>query len=107
MDEIEFSDEEIEAATRWHGGSSSMLYAVASTGALRRGTIRPYDDEGRPLTNEEWMIELAQKLEQEARSAAKDAKSQAKKARGKERSELTHEREALLSIAEQARQAAR
>jgi hypothetical protein len=107
MREIEFDDEEIDAATSWHGGGSSMLYAVSSTGALRRGTIRPHDEEGHPLTNEEWMRRLAEKLEGEAEDAAKDAKAQARKAKGREREELLREYDALLSIAYKAQSAQR
>lgn len=44
------TDAERTFATDWHGGQGSMLYAVASTGALSRGTVRPYGTE----TDDEW-----------------------------------------------------
>lgn len=41
-----------------------MLYAVSSTGALSRGTIRPAGDDG-PMSDPEWSDYLAWKLERE------------------------------------------
>jgi len=104
--EIEFDDEEIDVATSWHGGGSSMLYAIASTGVLRRGTVRPYD-EGRPLTDKEWMRHLAEKLAWEAEDAAKEAKAWARKAKGREREELLRDHDVLLGIADKAQSAQR
>ena len=101
-DSILFDDEELEAASHWYGGQGSMLYAITSTGALSRGSIRPRHDDGTPMTDEEWMSDLAQQLEWEADQAAKDARKQSKKARGKERKELLADEEALLSIAAKA-----
>jgi len=98
-DEIDFDDEELDAASHWHGGQSSMLYAIMSTGALSRGTIRPRHAEGGSMTDEEWMIDLAERLESEAEDAAGDAAKQAKKAKGDEKKELLADREGLLGIA--------
>jgi hypothetical protein len=103
-DEIDFDDEELAAASHWHGGQGSMLYAVSSTGALRRGTIRPRHEEGGSMTDEEWMIDLAERLEGEAESAARDAAKQAKKAKGTDRAELRTDREGLRGIAFKAAQ---
>jgi len=103
-DPILFDDDEVEAASHWYGGQGSMLYAVTSTGALSRGTIRPrHEDEDRtPMTNEEWMAYLASALESEASEAARDAAAQAKKSKGRERAELKKDEQALLSIAAKA-----
>ena len=101
---IDFDEEEIEAASHWYGGQGSMLYAIVSTGALRRGTIRPRSDEGGLMTDEEWIADLAERLEGEAEDAAKDAAKQAKKAKGDEKKELLADREGLLSIAYKAKQ---
>lgn len=101
-DAIIFDDEELEAASHWYGGQGSMLYAITSTGALSRGTHRPRNDDGEPMTDEEWMAYLAVKLEVEAEEAARDAKKLAKKARGREKQELLADEEALLSIAHKA-----
>lgn len=98
-DEIIFDDDEIDAASHWYGGQGSMLYAIVSTGSLRRGTIRPRHDEGRPMTDEEWMIDLAERLEGEAESSARDAAKQAKRAKGDEKKELLADRDGLRSIA--------
>ena len=96
---IDFDDEEIEAAGHWHGGQNSMLYAITSTGALSRGTIRPRHHEGGLMTDEEWIVDLAERLESEAEQSARDAAKQAKKAKGDEKKELLADREGLLSIA--------
>lgn len=107
-DAIIFDDDEIEAASHWHGGQSSMLYAVTSTGALSRGTHRPYnDDEGRPMTDEEWMTDLAERLAREAEEAARDASKQAKKAKGREKRELLADANALLNMVDKIRDAIR
>jgi len=96
---IDFDEEEIDAAGHWYGGQGSMLYAILSTGALSRGTIRPRNHDGSPMTDEEWMIDLAERLESEAEDAARDAKKQAKKAKGETRAELKKDIEGLSSIA--------
>lgn len=100
---IDFNDEEIEAAGHWYGGQGSMLYAITSTGALKRGTIRPRHDDGTPMTDEEWIVDLAERLESEAEEAARDAATQAKKAKGSERKELLADRDGLRGIAFKAR----
>jgi len=101
-DEILFDDDELEAASSWYGGQGSMLYAISSTGALKRGTIRPRHRDGSPMTEDEWMADLAGRLAREADEAAVDARGQAKKARGKERSALLADAKALSSIAAKA-----
>lgn len=80
---IELDAEEIHAAMSWHGGQSSMLYAVASTGALSLGSIRPSEYLGdmppyrRPLTDLEWKRDLVTRLESEASSDAETARERA------------------------------
>ena len=98
-DAILFDDEELDAASHWFGGQGSMLYAIVSTGALSRGTIRPRNEDGSPMTDEEWMADLAGRLEVEAEEAARDARKMAKKARGREREELLADEDGLRSIA--------
>jgi hypothetical protein len=106
-DAIFFDDEELEAASHWYSGSGSMLYAITSTGSLSRGTIRPRNDDGEPMTDEEWMAHLAAKLELEAEEAARDARKQAKSAKGKDRKELLADAAALSSIAMRVARSAR
>ncbi len=57
-----------EIAEGWHGGQSSMLYAILSTGDLTTGSIRPstYDENNelglpiwRQMTDNEWLGDLA------------------------------------------------
>ena len=107
VDEIDFDSEELSAAEHWHDGHSSMLYAISSTGSLKRGSRRPCWEDGSPMSDEEWMSDLAARLEIEASQAAEDAGKQAKKARGSEREELLNEQEALISIADKAERAQR
>lgn len=76
-DHIDLEPEEIAAAHAWHGGMGSMLYAAASTGALSRGMIRPRRDDGSHMTDLEWIVSLAERLESEASCAADDARERA------------------------------
>lgn len=97
MDRIEFEPEELAAAEQWHGGQSSMLYAIASTGALSRGSerFRPHVDcgcnhgwetpsepcrkcRGAKMTDAQWLAHLAGKLESEAEECAENARERAK-----------------------------
>jgi len=96
---IDFDEEEIDAAGHWYGGQGSMLYAITSTGSLRRGTIRPRHNDGTPMTDDEWIVDLAARLEGEAEQAARDAEKQAKKAKGAEKQELLADADGLSSIA--------
>ena len=67
---IEFDSEALRAAEHWHDGQSSMLYAIASTGSLARGTIRPRSyDADRPMSDVEWIGYLVDNLEGETETA--------------------------------------
>lgn len=97
MQRIEFEPEELSVAEQWHGGQSSMLYAIASTGALSRGVercrprvdcnecgSRGWDHEdsrlpcrachGARMTNAQWLASLASRLESEAEDCAGHAR---------------------------------
>lgn len=50
--------EEVALAVDWHGGQSTMLYAVASTGALSRGS----EGYRRGRTDSEWTADLLAEL---------------------------------------------
>lgn len=63
------SPERVELAVGWYGGQASMLYAVASTGALSLGNVMPYGCE----TLEDWRSTLADRLLSEVREAARMA----------------------------------
>ncbi len=58
--------DERRLATEWHGGMASMLYAVASTGALSRGT----EDYRAGRTDEEWSADLLAELVREVAEVA-------------------------------------
>ncbi len=72
---FEFTASEVFAASSWHSGSCSMLYAVCSTGALKRGTIRPSNDDGGPMTDSEWEAYLAARLLGEVEDALESARA--------------------------------
>lgn len=59
--EIEFDKDEVDCASGWHGGDSTMFYAVASTGKLALGSRRPY----RINTDTEWFAYLCDTFEAE------------------------------------------
>lgn len=112
---IEFDADELTAAEHWHDGQSSMLYAIASAGALSRGAerFRPYLDcdecdgrgwvsasepcrcGGKRMTDDQWLVYLAEKLESEADASLDDAREQGD----------DEEAEALASIAAKCRKA--
>jgi hypothetical protein len=58
VNSIEIPERFVMVACDWNGGLDCMLYAVASTGGLTTGTIRPTDDEGRPVSDERWYCNL-------------------------------------------------
>lgn len=57
VDSIQIPDRFVELAKGWYDGQTSMLYAIASTGNLTRGDIRPSWG-GRPATDREWYYSL-------------------------------------------------
>jgi hypothetical protein len=63
---IEFTHEERAAASAWHGGQGSMLYAISSTGSLKIGSIRPHGCE----SDREHFIGIARELFDEASDCA-------------------------------------
>lgn len=89
MFRIEFDDDELEIAMQWHGGASSMLYAIASTGALRLGSRRPDPS----MTDAQWFQDLAYRLSTEAEHCADIAGDD---------DETVSDQELLLSIAAKA-----
>jgi hypothetical protein len=78
--EIEFDGDEVEAACAWHGGQSTMLYAVCSTGALALGSRRPHSD----MTDAEWFDDLKDGLESEVEDAIEGAEKQLDKAKSED-----------------------
>jgi hypothetical protein len=68
----------VRLASEWHAGQSSMLYAVASTGGLNPGSIRPSDDDGNPMSDGEWHVMLWDDLESEIRACIRSATDDAR-----------------------------
>lgn len=95
---IEFTYEEAAAAQSWYDGSGSMLYAIASTGHLALGTMRPVDEDRRPLTDRQWFIGLAEQLEGEADRAIDEAHKRLRFGYPDDRDELTDDIDGLRSI---------
>lgn len=64
----------VNLAMSWYSSQHDYLYAVASTGGLSLGNIRPYSHEAsRPLTDEEWEVWIWGELECDVKHAAKVA----------------------------------
>lgn len=68
----EASPRERELAADWHGGQSSMLYAVSSTGGLARGNVRPSWSGNVPMTDDEWAHDLICQLQSELQDISSD-----------------------------------
>lgn len=113
---LELDPDEIEAACAWHGGQSSMLYAVASTGSLALGSVRPrertdagpsdpYGSHYRDLSDLEWKRDLVERLESEASESAEDARERSENPLDDtdDPDELIEHAEALESIVEKCR----
>lgn len=58
MIHVEIPAEYVNLCHEWAGGTDCTLRAISSTGELTVGTVRPYNDDGRPMTDEEWHIHL-------------------------------------------------
>jgi hypothetical protein len=49
----------VKLCSEWYDGQYCLFYAVASSGGLKIGTIRPICDEsGIPLSNKQWLTML-------------------------------------------------
>jgi hypothetical protein len=108
MWKLELDAEEINAATSWHGGQSSMLYAVSSTGSLSLGTHRRVKASGDPMTDAEWFADLCWELSAEAEESADEAAKQlAEECDTSEREELEEQENALRSMTHKAEEAAK
>jgi hypothetical protein len=68
------TERQLRLAAAWHGGQSSMMYAVASTGTMALGTIRPQiwynNKEYGPASDAEWKAMLIENLIHELRCIA-------------------------------------
>lgn len=64
INSIQIPEEFIDLCNPWHSGQDSMMYAIASTGNLTTGEVRPYDAfDDRHYTDEEWYVNLFVSLE--------------------------------------------
>ena len=59
VNSIQIPDEFVSLCNEWHGGQDCLLYAVASTGNLTMGSIRPRGCD----TDEKWYLNLWQGLD--------------------------------------------
>lgn len=81
-----------------------MLYAIVSTGSLKRNPLercRPWIEDGnqdRPMTDDEWMRMLVENLQGEAEDSIASARKQLKGTRGQDRQDLLADIEGLESI---------
>lgn len=59
----------VRLSSEWYSGQYDLLYAIASSGGLKRGTIRPInDDTGLPCNNLEWKLQLYLELHSDIRA---------------------------------------
>jgi len=58
VDSIKIPDRFVAVCKDWHGGQGDLLYAVASTGNLTRGCVRPQNEDGEWASDEEWYYSL-------------------------------------------------
>lgn len=76
-DTIKVPSEYVELASQWYSGQGDMLYAIASTGTIATGTIRPWnDDENRYMDDAEWIHSLVSSAECDIRYALNSANKQ-------------------------------
>ncbi len=131
MQSIKFDHDELKVAEQWHDGITSMLYAITSTGSLKRSPFercRPHVEcdaclgcgwtspteqcracHGARMTDEQWLAYLAERLENEASEAAKEARLRVRRAkharRRDEAQEMAEHAVALDAIAARCREA--
>jgi hypothetical protein len=53
----------LKLAREWHDGQDDILYAVASSGGLYLGNQCPINDDGSPMSEQEWHFSLWDDLE--------------------------------------------
>ena len=68
LKEIRIPDEYLAFASQWYSGQDDMMYALASTGDIGLGSIRPRDDDGAPMSDHAWHVYLWECLECDVRS---------------------------------------
>ena len=67
----------IRLSSQWYCGQSDTFYAIASSGGLKRGTIRPLnDDTGMPCNNLEWKLQLYLGLRSDIRAPMRQLERQ-------------------------------
>ena len=72
--DVEIPDEFINLASEWYCGDGDLLYAVASTGGLTLGSIRPRNEDGEPMSDTEWHVYLWDGLASDVLMALRDAR---------------------------------
>ena len=79
INSIEIPQQYFDLCNGWYDGQGSMLYAIASTGNLTLGSIRPrvYDSD-RYMTDEEWYWSLFSDLGAELRQIIRNIEKQDK-----------------------------
>ena len=67
----------VRLSSEWYSGQSDLLYAVSSSGGLKRGTIRPMnEDTGKPCNNLEWKLQLYLGLRSDIRAPMRQLEKQ-------------------------------
>ena len=84
LQQITIPAEFLALARGWYDGQNSMLYALASVGDVKLGTIRPFiDSVGRFATDREWHVQLWMQLSCEVMYAAELAEKTRHRTEGK------------------------
>lgn len=91
INSIKIPQQYIDLCNGWYDGVNSMLYAIASTGKLTLGSIRPriYDSD-RYMTDEEWYWSLFSDLGIELRQIIKNIEKRNKQNEVEDYGELTN-----------------
>lgn len=73
INSIKIPQQYVDLCNGWYDGKNSMLYAIASTGNLTLGSIRPrHYDYNEYMTDEEWYWSLFSDLSIELRQTIKN-----------------------------------
>lgn len=98
INHVEIPSRFLRVASGWYCGQDDMLYAVCSSGGLYTGSVRPTDDDGHPVSDEQWYFDLWCALSCDVGRAVGTSKMAAAVSSGDERDSLIDEHSALVDF---------